>query len=161
MQQADASISRLAPAGPGRAGPWLSTVESSSWCLEAPVAGHGMHLATSNEENPMLSSAGAAGGAGGPARRSPARTAHRKDWERVEESLWKGKDGSRTRVSQSTTCSSAQQRAGRRFTRTFARIALEQLLQLAAVHGVVFATCPGCCSSARAAGPPTSMYHRF
>ena len=69
MQQADASISRLAPAGPGRAGPWLSTVESSSWCLEAPVTGHDMHLATSNEERAMLSSAGAVGGAGAPVRR--------------------------------------------------------------------------------------------
>ena len=66
----------------------MSTVESSSWCLEAPVAGHGMHLAISNEERAMLSSAGAAGGAGAPARRPPARTAHRQDWARVEAILW-------------------------------------------------------------------------
>ena len=76
------------PAGPGRALVWWSTVESCSWCLEAPVTGHGMHLATSNEENPMPSSPGAAGGAGAPARRPPARTAHRQDWARVEAIMW-------------------------------------------------------------------------
>ena len=47
-----------------------------------------MHHATSNEENPMPSSPGAAGGAGAPARRPPARTAHRQDWARVEAILW-------------------------------------------------------------------------
>ena len=47
-----------------------------------------MHHATSNEENPMPSSPGAAGGAGAPARRPPARTAHRQDWARVEAIMW-------------------------------------------------------------------------
>ena len=66
----------------------MSTVESSSWCLEAPVTAHGTYYATSHEENPMPSAPGADCGARGLARRPPPRAAHRQDWARVEAILW-------------------------------------------------------------------------
>ena len=61
------------PAGPGRAVAWWSTVESLSWCLEAPFAGTSTLHAISDQNAPMQSSSGTAGGAEGGARRPPAR----------------------------------------------------------------------------------------
>ena len=66
------------PAGPGRAVAWWSTVESLSWCLEAPFAGTSTLHAISDQNAPMQSSSGTTGGAGGGARRrAPAASARR------------------------------------------------------------------------------------
>ena len=68
------------PRGPVTVLARWSTVESSSRCSEAPSTAYHMICASPDQRNPMQSSVGAAGGAGGLARVPPERAATNRGW---------------------------------------------------------------------------------